>query len=257
MSEDRQQKIDSVARVAHETNRAYSLSLGDTSHSSWDEAPGWLKDSIRLGVERVLEGKDARQIHESWLAVKVAAGWKYGPVKDAEKKEHPCFRPYDSLPPEQQAKDHLFVATVERTARLVGLVASPGTHVHIVLSLPNGTSYRADTSSGDITLGVPQSEAGLFAVQLAAHARACDAADPRPPSVSEVRRRERTVTVPFVPSAPRRPLRPEATADLFLAIDEAVATLRYIIQYARPGHVTQTAASALERIRTLTGPLRA
>jgi hypothetical protein len=33
-------------------------------------------------------------------------------VKDAEKKEHPCFRPYDELPAEQKIKDALFIAVV-------------------------------------------------------------------------------------------------------------------------------------------------
>lgn len=43
-----------------------------------------------------------------------AAGWKYGPVKDPERKEHPCFVPYDGLPPEQRAKDYLFRAVVHQ-----------------------------------------------------------------------------------------------------------------------------------------------
>jgi len=30
-------------------------------------------------------------------------------VEDPEKKEHPCFVPYTELPPEQKAKDHIFV----------------------------------------------------------------------------------------------------------------------------------------------------
>ena len=51
--------------------------------------------------------------HESWLAVKEADGWKYGEVKDPENKEHPCFVPYEQLPEEQKAKDHLFKAVVE------------------------------------------------------------------------------------------------------------------------------------------------
>jgi len=48
------------------------------------------------------------QSHEGWLAVKAADGWKYGAVKDPEKKEHPCFVPYNELPQEQQLKDHLY-----------------------------------------------------------------------------------------------------------------------------------------------------
>jgi hypothetical protein len=40
-------------------------------------------------------------------------------VKDPEKKEHPCFVPYESLPAEQQAKDHLFKGIVAALAPLL------------------------------------------------------------------------------------------------------------------------------------------
>ena len=50
--------------------------------------------------------------HENWLMEKEADGWKYGAVKDTEKKEHPCFVPYGELPREQQVKDALFISVV-------------------------------------------------------------------------------------------------------------------------------------------------
>ena len=103
-----------IARVAHEINRAYCASLGDTSQPAWEDAPEWQKASALVGVSMHLANPDAtpEQSHESWLAQKVAEGWKYGPVKDAEKKEHPCFRPYAELPAEQKAKDYLFRGVV-------------------------------------------------------------------------------------------------------------------------------------------------
>ena len=48
--------------------------------------------------------------HDSWLAQKRAEGWKFGPVKDAVKKEHPCFVEYDELPLDQRRKDYIFAA---------------------------------------------------------------------------------------------------------------------------------------------------
>lgn len=51
--------------------------------------------------------------HDSWLKEKREQGWKYGPVKDADKKEHPCFVPYDELPVEQRTKDYIFSAIVK------------------------------------------------------------------------------------------------------------------------------------------------
>ena len=107
-------KVQAIARVAHEINRAYCASLGDTSQPAWEDAPDWQQKSAIAGVEMHLANPDAtpEQSHESWLAQKIADGWVYGEVKDAEKKQHPCCVPYDELPTEQKAKDHLFRAVV-------------------------------------------------------------------------------------------------------------------------------------------------
>lgn len=106
--------VEDIARVAHEVNAAYCRSIGDTSQPSWDEAPEWQRASAGAGVQFHLDNPDAGPTgsHESWLKEKTEAGWKYGPVKDPEKKEHPCFVPYAELPREQQAKDFLFTAVV-------------------------------------------------------------------------------------------------------------------------------------------------
>lgn len=45
--------------------------------------------------------------HDSWCEQKLADGWQYGEVKDADKKEHPCLVPYELLTVEQRAKDYL------------------------------------------------------------------------------------------------------------------------------------------------------
>jgi hypothetical protein len=106
--------ITFIAKVAHEINRAYCEALGDTSQPAWEQAPNWQRDSAINGVRFHLDNPNASpsHSHESWLAEKAATGWKYGPVKDPEAKEHPCFVPYDELPVEQRAKDYLFRAVV-------------------------------------------------------------------------------------------------------------------------------------------------
>jgi hypothetical protein len=105
-----EQQIEAAARAAHEANRAYCLAIGDDSQQPWEQAPDWQRTSARNGVVGVLHGNNPEQSHESWLAEKRDTGWKYGPVKDAEQKTHPCFVPYAELPPEQKAKDAIFVA---------------------------------------------------------------------------------------------------------------------------------------------------
>lgn len=111
--------IEQIARVAHEVNRAYCAALGDTSHFSWDCAPEWQRKSAVNGVDFHIHNPEAgpAHSHESWLKEKEQDGWKYGPVKDPEKKEHPCFVPYDELPPEQKAKDFIFCAVVKELNR--------------------------------------------------------------------------------------------------------------------------------------------
>lgn len=105
---------DLIAEVCHEANRGYCAALGDDSQLPWADAPEWQKESARKGVQFIIDNPDAgpSASHESWLAEKEATGWKYGPVKDAEAKTHPCFVPYDDLPVEQRAKDYIFGAIV-------------------------------------------------------------------------------------------------------------------------------------------------
>jgi len=89
-----------TARLCHEINRAYCAAIGDNSQDPWETAPAWQRASAVKGVHHVLENPDAgpSASHDSWLAEKRADGWKYGPVKDVEKKEHPCFVEYADLP---------------------------------------------------------------------------------------------------------------------------------------------------------------
>ena len=90
-------------------NKAYCESLGDNSQPDWEDAPDWQKSSAVNGVLFHMENPDADPAasHNSWLAEKVAAGWKYGEVKDPEKLTHPCMVPFEELSTEQRAKDYL------------------------------------------------------------------------------------------------------------------------------------------------------
>lgn len=106
--------ISDIARVCHEVNRAYCASQGDHTQPLWQDAPEWQRSSAIAGVRFTLAHPYAKpsDSHESWLEEKRRDGWQYGPVKDPERKLHPCFVPYDELPPAQKAKDYLFQAVV-------------------------------------------------------------------------------------------------------------------------------------------------
>lgn len=105
-------KEERIARACHEANKALCEGMGDFSQPSWENAPDWQRDSALNGVRAHLaagpSGLTPGLSHESWMAQKLEEGWTYGPVKDADKKEHPCMVPFTHLPFAQQAKDHLF-----------------------------------------------------------------------------------------------------------------------------------------------------
>jgi hypothetical protein len=105
---------EEIARVAHEVNRAYCEALGDHSQPAWEEAPQWQRESALHVVEMHLNDPAAgpQASHEAWMAQKLAEGWKLGPVKNPEAREHPCLVPFDELPLEQKVKDYLFRGVV-------------------------------------------------------------------------------------------------------------------------------------------------
>lgn len=105
---------EQIARVAHEVNRAYCQSNGDDSQPAWEDAPEWQRSSAVDGVRFTQANPDATPAdsHDNWMAQKRADGWGWGPVKDPERKEHPCYLPYDRLPQMQRTKDYLFQAVV-------------------------------------------------------------------------------------------------------------------------------------------------
>jgi RyR domain len=107
-------KISQIAKICHEANRAYCETLGDYSQVPWDHSLNWQILSAIDGVQHKLNNPDAtpEQMHRNWLQGKLDTGWKYGPVKDVDKKEHPCMVPYDELPEDQKIKDKLFSAIV-------------------------------------------------------------------------------------------------------------------------------------------------
>lgn len=106
--------IEDAAEQAHEANRAYCILTGDDSQPRWNDAPEWARTSAINGVKFIIENWKAtpEDSHKSWLAEKAATGWKWGPRKNPDAKEHPCFLDYKDLPKDQQIKDYIFGAVV-------------------------------------------------------------------------------------------------------------------------------------------------
>lgn len=109
-----QLKIEDVAKICHEANRAYCETIGDKSQLPWELAPSWQKSGPRMGVAFLCAFPDAgpEASHEKWMSHKIADGWKHGEVKDPNAKTHPCIVPFADLPIEQRLKDVLFHSIV-------------------------------------------------------------------------------------------------------------------------------------------------
>ena len=103
------------AKICHEANKAFCESIGDFSQLSWEDAPDWQKQSAINGVSFHVDNENTNpsDSHISWSKEKIADGWVYGDIKDAEKKTHPCLVPYEQLPVEQQSKDYIFKGIVD------------------------------------------------------------------------------------------------------------------------------------------------
>ena len=110
-----------LAELLHEVNRAICASFDhwkadDPAMADWEDVPQSMVDSILDGIKWIIEhptSNSGEDSHENWASYKRAQGWVYGPVKDMEKKTHPCLAPYDELPPEQKVKDEVFMAIVK------------------------------------------------------------------------------------------------------------------------------------------------
>lgn len=110
--------IEQIARVCHETNRAWCAANGDLSQPTWDAAEKWQRDSTFAAVTTAQAGASPAEQHQAWIDTRIADGWVYGEAKDVEAKTHPCLVPYDELPPEQRIKDSLFIAVVSTLSRI-------------------------------------------------------------------------------------------------------------------------------------------
>ena len=112
-------KVIAIARLCHEANREYCLSIGDDMQLAWEKSPVWQINSAISMVLAIRENPDMtpEMSHASWLREKMNDGWSYGTVKSATLKTHPCYVPYDELAEDQKLKDEIFTTIAKLMLR--------------------------------------------------------------------------------------------------------------------------------------------
>ena len=107
--------IQRIAQVTHEVMRAWQKANGQAPAPPWSRAPKWMKESSVASVSWRLDNPNAPTSaqHDQWIAQKKTDGWRFGKMKDANKKTHPMMIPYRSLPLFERRKDALVNAVVD------------------------------------------------------------------------------------------------------------------------------------------------
>ena len=59
-----------------------------------------LPDGMNVLVEQLAEHN-----HDTWASQRIKDGWVWGPVRNDEKKRHPCLVPYNELPEDEKEYD--------------------------------------------------------------------------------------------------------------------------------------------------------
>lgn len=106
---------EQIAEVCHEANRAVTRHLADVpTQPPWDACGLDMRGACIAGVRFALENPSAppSASHDAWMKGRLAAGWRLGPVRSDERKEHPALVPYGDLPEAVRRKDVLFRAIV-------------------------------------------------------------------------------------------------------------------------------------------------
>jgi delta-aminolevulinic acid dehydratase/porphobilinogen synthase len=114
-------RIEVIATICHNVNKAYCEALCDESQVSWYKLPEEIKQSVRLGVKKIMLNPyiDAEEMHEEWVKDKKKNGWKLGDIKDIDKKTHPNLVSFNKLPKEEQAKDYIFISIVRQLMYII------------------------------------------------------------------------------------------------------------------------------------------
>jgi len=112
-------KLAEVARMVHQTDKAYCESIGDYSNKNWEQAEPADKKRMEDIVQFYTDNPLAMDcsIHNVWIKAMVMDGWVKGDEFNPFTKTHPGIIKFEEIPFEQQVR-----ATIIR--RVIGTLGS-------------------------------------------------------------------------------------------------------------------------------------
>lgn len=73
--------------------------------STYTPKPADLSDvNLPAELEPLIE-QMAKNVHDVWAQSRINDGWRYGPERNDERKEHPCLVEYEQLQDSERAYD--------------------------------------------------------------------------------------------------------------------------------------------------------
>ncbi|XP_073497742.1 ryanodine receptor 1 isoform X6 [Phyllobates terribilis] len=115
-------RVEPIKEYKHDFQDIRNL-LGPTkslSHTSFVPCP---VDTIQIvlppHLERIRE-KLAENIHELWALTRIEQGWTYGPIRDDNKRLHPCLLDFHSLPEPERNYNLLMSGETLKTLLALG-----------------------------------------------------------------------------------------------------------------------------------------
>ncbi|XP_063287318.1 ryanodine receptor 1 isoform X3 [Pelobates fuscus] len=115
-------RVEPIKEYKHDFQEIRNL-LGPTkslSHTSFVPCP---VDTVQIvlppHLERIRE-KLAENIHELWALTRIEQGWTYGPIRDDNKRLHPCLLDFHSLPEPERNYNLLMSGETLKTLLALG-----------------------------------------------------------------------------------------------------------------------------------------
>ncbi|UMO77247.1 RyR domain containing protein [Stenotrophomonas maltophilia phage vB_SmaM_Ps15] len=108
-----------IARIAHNTVKAYREAMGDFSVVDWNSADPHVREKLIDFVHIYSENPTdtPETLHQIWMDLKIDNGWAHGDKLDWTKLEHPDLLPYELLSDLRRAADAITWAVIREAMK--------------------------------------------------------------------------------------------------------------------------------------------